>query len=185
MEKIPNFEKQKEIHIEKPTPDDMEGIKKVWYQTWLATYPNEESGVTRGDIEDHFKDFFTPEAIERGKEKLRNIPENESFIVAKEGDDIVGLCRMIRADEENQLQSIYVLPSSQGKGVGKKLWEEVKGKLDKDKPTYVILADYNKNARRFYEKIGFEDTGKRISDPAWQMKSGAIISDMEMVLKQD
>ncbi len=181
MEKLPNFEK--EIVFEVPLPDDIEGIKRVWYEAWLDTHPNEDVGVTEEDVHDRFKGFFTPESLERGREGLKNIPENETFVVAKEGDKVIGLCRLVKTDTENRLQSIYVLPDFQGKGVGKMLWENVKDDLDHEKPTYVALADYNERARAFYEKIGFKDTGRRWSDPKWKMKSGVIIPEMEMELK--
>jgi hypothetical protein len=44
----------------------------------------------------------------------------------------------------------------------------------------VEVATYNTNAIKFYERLGFVDTGKRISDPKLMMKSGAIIPVMEM-----
>jgi ribosomal protein S18 acetylase RimI-like enzyme len=44
----------------------------------------------------------------------------------------------------------------------------------------VEVATYNANAIRFYEGLGFVDTGKRMSDPKFTMKSGAIIPEMEM-----
>ena len=83
---------------------------------------------------------------------------------------------------KNQLKGFYVLPDMQRQGIGKKLWKEVMKRLNKQKPTFVNLADYNEGARSFYEKIGFEDTGRRWTDKSLQLKNGAIIPEMEMKL---
>lgn len=178
-----NFESRSPITIGAITPNDVEGVKKVYYESWLDTYPNEKAGVTREDIEFRFKDYFKPESIQKIKDALENIPENESFFVAKESQKIVGVCKVLRSEEESRLKSIYVLPGFQGKGIGTKLWEQAKLTLDLEKPIYVALADYNEQARAFYEKLGFVDTGKRWADENNRMQSGAIIPEMDMVLE--
>ncbi len=44
------------IKILKVTPEDVREVTELLYMTWLATYPNEEHGITTDDIEDRFKD---------------------------------------------------------------------------------------------------------------------------------
>jgi GNAT superfamily N-acetyltransferase len=148
------------IQIVDADPLDAEGITTVYYKTWLATYPNKEIGITREDIEESYKDSFT-----------------------EESDRVVGVARMIRNENNNQLQTIYVLPEFQGKGIGKMLWAEAKSFCDPAKDIIVQVATYNQNAIEFYKKLGFVDTGKRWSDDKWKMKSGATIPEMELVLK--
>jgi ribosomal protein S18 acetylase RimI-like enzyme len=101
----------------------------------------------------------------------------------KEGDKVVGVCRVVNHPDKNQLQAIYVLPEYQGRGVGRMLWEEAQKYFDIEKDTIVHVADYNEKAIGFYKKVGFVDTGKRFSEERYKMKSGAIISEMEMVIK--
>jgi ribosomal protein S18 acetylase RimI-like enzyme len=113
-------------------------------------------------------------------ERIKNIPSNERFVVAKEGGRAVGLCRVERGDDVNELQVLYVLPEFQGYGVGGSLWREVEKFLDPEKDTIVKVADYNKKAIAFYEKLGFKDTGERLQDERFRMKSGAIISEIVM-----
>ncbi len=175
-------ETKEEVTITKPAPDDILGIRTVWHQTWLNTYPNEGLGITVEDIEDRFEDYFTPESLEEGREDLKNIPPHLVFLIAKQGNDIVGFCRVFSQDTKNQIQAIYVLPRVQGKGIGTRLWEETKKSLDLQKPTCVNLADYNEGAQAFYEKMGFRDTGKRWSNPKLTLASGVSIPEMEMVL---
>jgi ribosomal protein S18 acetylase RimI-like enzyme len=171
------------IQIVDADPLDAEGITTVYYKTWLATYPNKEIGITREDIEESYKDSFTEENIQKHKARIANGNENEKRLVAKEGDRVVGVARMIRNENNNQLQTIYVLPEFQGKGIGKMLWAEAKSFCDPAKDIIVQVATYNQNAIEFYKKLGFVDTGKRWSDDKWKMKSGATIPEMELVLK--
>ncbi len=172
-----------QIEITIPTPQDAEGIQTVFNETWLDTYPNTEAGITREDIEDKFKDSFSEEVLQKRRESLANIPENEKFIIAKDGDKVVGSCRMMRLEGFNKLSTIYVLPEYQSKGIGRKLWKAVIPFIDTQKDIIVQVATYNKKAISFYEKLGFIDTGKRFSDEKFRMKSGALLPEMEMIIK--
>lgn len=185
MEKIPNSSEKVPIKISGAVPEDSEGINTVLYEAWLATYPNEEIGITVDDVEESYKDRLSPERIEKGKERLRNIPENERRLVAKIDGKVVGVSRVIKEEEYNKLQTLYVLPEYQGKGVGTALWEEGKKFFDPEKDTLLEVATYNENAINFYKRLGFEDTGKRITDERFRMKSGNIVPELEMRLKGD
>jgi len=171
------------ITITIPTPNDILGIRTVWYEAWLDTYPNETLGITIEDIKERFEDYFTPESLEEGREDLRNIPSNHIFLIAKQEGEVVGFCRVATGEEKNQLRGLYISPSFQKRGIGRRLWEEAKKSLDLDIPTHVHLADYNDGARIFYEKMGFSDTGKRWSNPKLTLKSGVIVPEMEMILE--
>jgi len=177
-----NHETTEEVTISRSSPNDILGIRNVWYETWLDTYPNKTLGITVEDIEDRFKDYFTPESLEEGRATLKKLPENEVFFVAKIDQEVVGFCRVVSKNGKNRIRAFYVLPDTQGRGIGTRLWEAVRGSLELENPTYVDLADYNKGAQAFYEKIGFEDTGKRWSDPELTLASGVSIPEMEMVL---
>ncbi len=172
-----------EIKILDAVPDDALGITNVFYKAWLATYPNKEKGVTVDDIEDSYKDEFSPEKIENLKELIRNLPKNKKRLVAKKGDMIVGACTIIRNENDNHLRTLYVLPEFQNKGIGTLLWNAAVKFLDPKKDTCVQVADYTEHAIRFYKKLGFVDTGKRTAQESEKLKSGAVIVDMEMVRK--
>jgi ribosomal protein S18 acetylase RimI-like enzyme len=163
-------------------PEDAEPINRVLHAAWLATYPNEELGVTVDDIEDSFKDTFTEERIARGQERLRNLPENDHRLVAFVDGRMVGVSRLIREEKANHLQTLYVHPDFQGKGIGTALWEEMKKSLDPAKDTVLEVATYNQQAIGFYERLGFRDTGERLLDERFRMKSGSIIPELRMVL---
>lgn len=173
------------IIIDKPRPDDAYAIQEVYYKAWLATYPNKEAGITAEDIKESYKDAFTEKTLAARREQLENMPESKKMLVAKDGDRVVGVTRLVLGPEENKLQTMYILPEYQRKGIGTMLWREVSKLLVPGKKTTLDVATYNENAISFYEKLGFNDTGKRFTDERFRMPSGAIIPEMEMVLDEN
>ena len=174
---------EEKIIVVDAVPEDALGITNVFYKAWLTTYPNKEKGITVEDIEDSYKDEFSDAKIENLKKLIRELPDNKRRLVAKVDNLIVGACTVIRNDSSNHLRTLYVLPQFQNKGVGTRLWNEASKFLDPKKDTVLKVADYTQSAIRFYEKLGFKDTGKRTTQESERFKSGAIIVDMEMIKK--
>ena len=168
------------IKISKALPEDIQKIGDVFYKTWLDTYPNEELGITFEDIEDRYKNRNTEDVIERGKKAILEQQGNELFLVAKDGELVVGVCRAFVYPDKNELQVIYILPDYQRRGLGRLFWEEVKKFFDVKRVIIVNVATYNTKAIEFYKKIGFIDTGKRFSNEKFRFKSGSVIPEMEM-----
>lgn len=165
------------ITIQKATPGDALEIGEVFYRTWLATYPNKEHGITIEDIEYVFKDRAS-----RDGSKFANMPDNEVYYTAKDNGHVVGVCRLIKHEDKNELKAIYVLPEYQGRGVGKMFWNEALKFFNSKKDIIVNVVVYNTNAIEFYKKLGFKDTGKRFLDERFRMQSGAIPQEMEMMI---
>ncbi len=172
-----------EIKITTPQVEDAEGMQDVFYYAWLATYPNEEYGVTRDDVEDRFKDRHDEARLEKRREALRAPGPNQKIFVAKDGSKVVGLCRAVISGERNEIGAIYIVPEYQGKGIGTMLWNEAKTFFDPTKDTFVKVVTYNTKAIAFYTKLGFVDTGNRFADERFRLKSGAIMPEMEMVIR--
>ena len=162
------------------TPDDVFGMQEVFYHGWLATYPNAEYGITVDDVEDKFRDRYAEEVLARRRGHITNPPVGETAIVAKHGETVVGVCFVLQDADTNRIRAIYVLPEYHGRGIGTAMCEYAQQYFDPEKPTLVDVAVYNTNAIRFYEKLGFQDTGKRMREARFAMKSGAVIPDMEM-----
>jgi ribosomal protein S18 acetylase RimI-like enzyme len=170
-----------QIIIEKGKEEDIFEIQEVLYKTWIETYPNEKLGITRDDIEQRYKLMQTPENKEARIKRFRERPQNAHTFVAKVNGKIVGCCTFIQHKNYDQLKMFYVLPSFQKKGVAKAMWEEIQKMFVTGKRIIVQVADYNEKAIKYYEKLGFKDNGKRLSDPVFKMPiSGKIISEMEM-----
>jgi len=160
----------------------MEEIQEVFYRAWLDTYPNEEAGITVDDVEDRFKDRKSEERLNKRRNDILNLDAHTKILVALHGEKVVGICRAMRDHKENRLNAFYVLPEYQGKGVGTRLWNEVKGFFDQTKDIFVGVATYNSKAINFYLKLGFVDSGRRYTEDRLRMKSGAILPEMDMVI---
>jgi len=170
------------IEITQAKPEDAPGAQQVFYQTWLSTYPNEEFGVTVEDVKDRFQDRITENGVAKMAKKIAEPRLNTLFLVAKDGEKIIGVCRALKNEEKNQLTAIYVLPDYQGKGVGQTLWQEVKKFFNPNKKITVEVVTYNQKAISFYQKLGFVDSSRRFVDEHFKMKSGAVLPEMEMVI---
>jgi ribosomal protein S18 acetylase RimI-like enzyme len=172
-----------DIRIRNVEPDDVEGIYRVYHETWLTTYPNEEHGITIDDILDHLPKELSPEERESRRAYYADIPAHKVVYVALDGNGVVGVCAGAMHEDYTHLRSLYVLTEYQGKGIGSMLFEHFK-KWAGDTPRFVVhVATYNNSAIRFYEKLGFKDTGKRFSEERFIFKSGASIPEMEMEMQ--
>lgn len=172
-----------DIEVRDATVEDVEQIRHVLKTTWLATYPNEELGITKEDIEQRFNDS-TPEARERltkWKQNINTKPDQHEWVV-KSGDQVIGWC-LARKGGENHIQTLYVLPEFQGKGVGGRLLTAALDWIGKGKGVSLNVASYNQKAIDFYKRYGFVDMGKAAQTDLQPFPSGAVIPENTMVKK--
>jgi ribosomal protein S18 acetylase RimI-like enzyme len=181
MEQIENKEKQTPIHIYDAVPDDVEGIIEVQKITWLATYPNEEYGITLDDIKE--KDFSSQERIKRWKKGIETQTNENHMWVAKDSKTVVGFCSTTKKDGKHEIRAIYILPDYQGKGVGRKLITAALNWLGEDKEVFINVAKYNNSSIEFYKRVGFKEIGDVASTEIAKLPSGKIIPEIRMIKK--
>jgi ribosomal protein S18 acetylase RimI-like enzyme len=176
-----NKESMEQIEIREATPEDAEGIAYVQRDAWFATYPNKEHGITIQDIEDRYANMSAK--IEKWEKSIReNKYKGDSLLqVASEGGNVLGWCVVTRDKERNELSGIYVHPDHHGKGIGNRLADKGLKWLGDEKDISVLVADYNEKAIKFYEKLGFVDTGERILEERLKLKSGNTIPERRMI----
>ncbi len=176
-------EKEPELRIVEETEDDQKGTREVFDACWRITYPNEEAGITKDDIEALIAQRHTPEGIASAKAWREGEGKDEIRIVAKRGNTIVGVCRFSKGeDSENVLRALYVSPQEQGRGVGTKLWQEAYERMNKNEDVILHVAAYNDQAIGFYEGLGFQRTDEVMESPRFMMKSGSNIPQLKMIL---
>lgn len=112
----------------------------------------------------------------RTTEYIKNLFDNENakVFVAEINDELVGLaeCYIKEAPDYPILQqrkwvlidSIAVIESHRGKGIGKLLFERIKNWASENGVKRIELKVYsfNKNAMKFYEGLGFEELTKHL-----------------------
>ena len=185
MKDVENKEKPI-ISVSQATPEDAEGIAHVVATTWLSTYPNEEHRITEEDIKERVKSRQSPEEIKKTRQRIIEGKPNQKTFVARQGENVIGFCGVIKEPEFNQLKAIYILPEYQGQGAGQKLWAQVMDFFSDNKNKIIVqVATYNQQAIDFYKKLGFKETGKNFSDERFRMKSGSIIPETELVIERE
>src|SRR4051794_26237672 len=75
------------ISISPANTQDAEGIVTVQHDTWLATYPNEELGITRAAIEERVSGYQSAERIAKWRSIIGDV--EEYITVAKDNDNVI------------------------------------------------------------------------------------------------
>ncbi|MDP2874368.1 MAG: GNAT family N-acetyltransferase [bacterium] len=171
-----------EVQIRDSVPNDVYGIREVQRKTWFETYPNEEEGITIEDVASKFDADKTQEGQRKIEEKkARYTDKNRHTWVATAGEEIVGFCAAEKGEKNNRLSAVYVLPTFQGRGIGKMLIAKVFAWLGNDKAILVNVARYNQKAIGFYQKFGFMKTGKTLTDESGKLPTGKVILETELI----
>ncbi len=176
------------VEISIAGPEDTNGIREVQYKWWLASTVNEESGRSvNGDNKmrspSSREGIIPKENVSKLKRdfqsaRRKSLPASETF-VAKVNQTLIGFCTVVRGSEQNNLAEIYIIPTFQGKKIGRMLWDSARQFIDQNKDTTVALLRFNTPAKKFYEGLGFAETGVSWEDE--NLKSGTTV--IEMILR--
>lgn len=147
--------------ITEMTIDDIEPATEMRLQSWLDTYVNESSGVTREWIEERNREAKSLDRQESRVKRFIQAKKDGTFNawVAKDTQgDIIGSTTPFVDDEGRQhLGSLYVDKKWHGKGVASQLMQQVVDWFDSEEPIELMVATYNDRAKAFYRKWEFEE----------------------------
>lgn len=133
------------------TLDDTNGIQKVLFNTWLASYAD---FIPVTDIQWYFNNYYS----EANFAQLFEEKECISF-VSEVKQHIVGYARMKINQEQKRcyLESLYVLPEFQGKGIGTGLLKIVEQRAQEHSFNQIWLGVMEQNvpSLEWYKKLGF------------------------------
>lgn len=138
------------------TPSDFPTIKALAYAIWPATY----GPILSKEQVDYMLGAFYSEAT-----LLENyLEKGHRFLLVKEDGDALGFASYEHNYQDRnvtRIHKIYLLPETQGRGLGKLLIEEIEKIALENKAEALSLNvnRYNK-AQHFYTKIGFEIVGE-------------------------
>jgi len=154
--------------------EELSKVQSIAHRTWPDT----------------FGKILSPEQITYMLELMYdlNILESQlekghTFLIAEEDGAELGFAGFelnYAASPKAKLHKIYLLPSAQGKGLGKKLIFEVadRAKQAGQKSLLLNVNKYNQSAIDFYMRMGFVEIYKEVID----IGGGYVMDDVVMEL---
>lgn len=140
------------ITISEATISDIKQIQNIVHITWPITYGQ----ILSKEQLDYMLDlFYSDEAL-----TLQYNKKEQLFYMIYEGHTnlgFIGIEHNYSGKTATKIHKIYLLPETQGKGIGKKVIDEIaKFALDNNSKTLVLNVNRFNTALGFYKKIGFE-----------------------------
>jgi diamine N-acetyltransferase len=160
------------IQIIKAEQEHFTIIESIAYQTWPVTFGDI---LSETQINYMLKMMYSQEALQE-----QVSVKNHVFYLAKENDDYLGYVSYqldYKGVNQAKIHKIYLLPASQGRGVGQLLIAKVRDIAIQHNQAKLTLNvnRYNK-AVGFYEKIGFKVTATEDID----IGEGFLMEDFVM-----
>ncbi|WP_281239511.1 GNAT family N-acetyltransferase [Flavobacterium praedii] len=160
------------ITIVKATANDYPTIQNIAHQTWPVAYGEILSKVQLDYMLDA---FYNEEAL---KDSVAN--KGHHFILAKEGEETLGFASYehhYNQKQQTKIHKIYILPQTQGKGIGKSLIDFVEN-IAKENDSIALSLNVNRfnKALDFYKKIGF----KIVDEVDIKLEHGYLMEDYVM-----
>jgi ribosomal protein S18 acetylase RimI-like enzyme len=160
------------IIIRTATKDDIGLIHTLAHEIWPAAYKE----ILSADQMDYMLEQIYSET------SLQNqFDNNHHFLIAEENKNPVAFVSYSKLNSGiYKLQKIYVLPTQQGKGVGKFLIYHIIQKIKEQGVTALLLnVNRNNKAKQAYEHLGF----KIISEEDIDIGNGYFMNDYIMEKK--
>ena len=156
------------------TKEQLPIIRDLAYKIWPDTYG---STHTQAELDYMLTKFYAVESLEN---QLNN---GHAFILATENDINLGFVSYeINAENttKTKIHKLYVLPETQGKGIGKILVDYVRNEaIINANSTLFLNVNKLNNAQYFYTKYGFSITQDIIID----IGNGYVMDDYVMEIK--
>lgn len=161
------------MQIRQAGRDNYQDIQQIAHKTWPHTFGN----------------ILSPEQIAYMLEMMYNLKSLQEqveqrghvFLLAEDEGGFVGFasyeCHYKK--ETTKIHKIYVMPTGQGKGVGRCLISEIAG-MAAESGDRLLQLNVNKHnpAIQFYEKLGF----RKVGDECIPIGSGFVMDDVVMEL---
>lgn len=140
------------ITIVTATAKDYQTIRDIAHETWPIAYGEI---LAKAQLDYMLGAFYNDEAI---KDSVVN--NGHHFILAKEGEQTLGFASYehnYNQKPQTKIHKIYVLPQTQGKGIGKILIDFIEN-VAKENHSIALSLNVNRfnKALYFYQKLGFE-----------------------------
>jgi GNAT superfamily N-acetyltransferase len=162
------------ITISEATVADFETIRSIAHTTWPVTYGE----ILSKEQLDYMLDKMYSDAT-----LLENLNKGHHFILINDDSVCLGFASFEHRylnEKCTRLHKIYLLPETQGKGMGKMLLEQITA-LAKENQSEIISLNVNRfnKAYAFYKKMGFQV----VAEEDLAIGNGYLMEDYKMELK--
>lgn len=162
------------MEIKKVAVNQVSIIKDLAYKIW----PNAYGKILSEEQMDYMLELiYSEESLKKQIEK-----KHQFYLVEDHDKKYLGFVSFeINCEpHKTKIQKIYILPETQGKGIGKLLFEKVKVEAVKEnqKTIFLNVNKFNK-AQEFYSKLGFTITKEEIID----IGKGYVMDDYVMEIQ--
>lgn len=156
--KSPEFEAQPDFTIREMRLEDGEAVNSLLRELHVATYTNDELGVTADKLVARFE-RYTPEEWRKRLEQRLADDNNQSYVAVDGNDEIIGMVApKIEDSGVHRLGALYVREDHHGKGVAGELMKKALAWLGAENNQVELhVVAYNDRAKAFYRKWGFEE----------------------------
>lgn len=159
------------ITISEATIDDFETIRRIAHITWPVTYGEI---LSKAQLDYMLEKMYSDVALKDGLNK------GHCFLVVKKDSVCYGFASYEHHylnEKCSRLHKIYLLPESQGKGLGKMLVERIVV-LAKENNSDTLSLNVNRfnKAFAFYKKMGFEV----VAEEDLNIGEGYLMEDYKM-----
>jgi ribosomal protein S18 acetylase RimI-like enzyme len=130
--------------------DDINTIGFLAQQIWPVTYGNT---LPPDQLKYMLKLMYSPRSLRR-----QMVDEHHQFLLVEQDEEPIGFASWSTTPDPGiyKLHKIYVLPSSQGKGLGRTLLQFIFETIRAEGATKLQLnVKRDNDARLFYERMGF------------------------------
>ncbi|MCS5490449.1 GNAT family N-acetyltransferase [Algoriphagus limi] len=162
------------IEIVPAQKKDLKTIQEIAYQTWPSTFGEI---LTTGQISYMLGWMYSLDTLEK------QLEEEQYFFLAKEDGKALGFTafELNYEPQKTKIHKIYILPSAQGKGIGKKLFSKIE-EIATGKNQSALLLNVNKGNKQaidFYKRYGFEELRREVID----IGEGFVMDDIVFEFK--
>lgn len=166
------------IRLKLATPEDWLAIQTIACKTWPHTFG---AVMSKKQIDYMLALIYNEQSL---KEQM--VEKNHQFLLALKNDDPVGFASYelnYRSAPQLMIHKIYLLPQSQGLGIGTKVFDYLTdlAKTHNQKRLRLKVFYKNDKAEAFYQKYGFINAGTESTD----IGNGYIILDNVMEKQVD
>lgn len=140
------------ITISEATLNDIKLIQEIAHITWPVTYGEI---LSKEQLDYMLEMIYSDEALAAHFHKKEQL----FYLISEEETTLgfIGIEHQYKGEETTRIHKIYLLPETQGRGIGKKVIEEIE-RLALENKSKALSLNVNRfnSALGFYKKIGFD-----------------------------